>query len=162
MEVWLIIKDFPDYEISNEGRIRNLKTGRIMKTSLNTRGYENVCLRKNKTQYMKRVHRLVADTFYDGDHELYDVNHIDGDKTNNHIRNLEFCTRSENIIHAFNTGLRRPPRQVKIRVLETGEIYDSIRECARVLGINQSDICACFRGRQHSCGGYHFEKVNDV
>ena len=159
MELWLKIEEFPDYEISSNGRIRNIKTGRLLKTQRNTRGYMQVCLRNNKTQHNKRVHRLVADTFYDGHHKDLDVNHIDGNKLNNHISNLEFCTRSENINHAFQTGLKQPSRQIKIRVVETGETYDSIRECGRSLGCNQSDICKCLNGRQRTCNGYHFEKI---
>lgn len=159
MELWVPLKDIEEYEVSSEGRVRNKKTGRIMKTSTNSRGYEQVCLRKDKQQMTRRVHRLVADSFYDGDHDGYDVNHIDGNKSNNHIGNLEFCTRSENVNHAFRTGLKVPSRQQKVRVLETGIIYDSIRECARSIGCDQSIICQCLSGRQKSCNGYHFERV---
>lgn len=161
MELWVKIRDIPGYEVSSEGRIRNSKTGRIMKTSVNGRGYEQVCLRKNKIQINKRVHRLVADSFYDGDHNGLDVNHIDGNKNNNHISNLEFCTRKENIDHAFETGLKRPSRMIKIRVIETGEIFESIRACARSMNIDQSMICQCLVGKMRSVHGYHFEKVHD-
>lgn len=159
MEFWLTIKDFPDYEASNLGRIRNAKTGRIMRTNVNSSGYETVCLRKNKTQYTKRVHRLIADTFFDGNHDCLDINHIDGDKLNNHISNLEVCTRSENIRHAFEHGLKTPSRQIKVRVIETGKIYNSIRDCGRDLRCNQSDICKCLKGVHDHVQGYHFEKI---
>lgn len=159
MELWLKIGEFPNYEISSNGRVRNSKTSRILKTNVNERGYDCVCLHDKGRQYNKRVHRLVADTFYDGDHQGLDVNHRDGDKLNNHISNLEFCTRSENVQHAFNNGLKKPSRQIKIRIVETGEVFNSIRECGRALGCNQSDICKCLNGGQKTCAGYHFEKI---
>ena len=160
MELWVSVKENEDYEVSSNGRVRNVKTNRIMKTFTNSRGYEQVCLRKNKEQTTKKVHRLVADSFYDGDHEGYDVNHIDGNKSNNHISNLEFCTRKENINHAFQTGLKKPSRQKKVRVLETGAVYESIRECARSIGCDQSIICQCLSGKMRSANGYHFERVS--
>lgn len=159
MERWLPIKDFPCYNISNNGRVRNIKTGRILKTNINSHGYLIVCLRKNNKQYTKSIHRLIADAFYDGNHVGLDVNHIDGNKLNNHLSNLEFCTRQENIQHAFDNGLKKPSRTIKIRVVETGEIYDSIRECGRALNCNQSDICKCLSGKYETCKGYHFEKI---
>ena len=159
MERWRPVKDFSTYEVSDEGRVRNVKTGRVMKTSNSNYGYEQVCLRKNKQQHTKKVHRLVADAFYEGDHEGLDVNHIDGDKLNNNLSNLEFCTRKENINHAFRTGLKQPSRMKKVRVIETGIVYESIRECARQIGVDQSMICQCLTGRQKTTHGYSFERV---
>ena len=75
MEVWAEIKDISPYEVSNTGKVRNSKTGRIMKTHINKKGYESISLRKNKTYVTKRVHRLVADAFYDGNNDGLDVNH---------------------------------------------------------------------------------------
>lgn len=163
MEIWTNIKDVPGYEVSSEGRIRNSKTGRIMKTPVNSKGYKVIALRNNsmRNHYsQKSVHRLVADNFYDGDHTDLDVNHIDGNKLNNHISNLEFCTRSENVSHAFRLGLKQPSRQKKVRVIETGKVFNSIRECGRVIGCDQSMICQCLNGKMRSCNGYHFEKVD--
>ena len=159
MEVWAEIKDISPYEVSNTGKVRNSKTGRIMKTHINKKGYESISLRKNKTYVTKRVHRLVADAFYDGNNDGLDVNHEDGDKKNNNISNLTFCTRKENIDHAFRTGLKKPSRQIRVRVIETGEEYESIRECARQIGEDQSEICQCLNGKMRSCHGLHFEKV---
>lgn len=159
MEKWMPSKELPEYELSSEGRVRNAKTGRIMRTSVNTRGYEQVCLRKDNAQVTRRVHRLVADAFYDGEHKGLDVNHIDGNKLNNHITNLEFCTRRHNIKHAFDSGLKKPSRQIRVRVVETGEIFESIRECGRVLGCDQSMICQCLSGKMRACNGHHFETV---
>ena len=159
MEWWLQLKDFPDYDVSNEGRIRNRRSGRILKPQQNDRGYEQISIRKNNKYHNQRVHRLVADTFFDGDHEGYDVNHIDGNKRNNHISNLEFCTRQENIRHAFDTGLKKPSRQMRVRVKETGKIYESLRECERSTGCSETEISKYLKGKRTHVKGYHFEKV---
>lgn len=104
-EYWVDLKEDPRYEVSNLGNVRNKKTGRILKPNLNRPGgYQRVNIQGRH----KYVHRLVADSFFDGDHDKLDVNHIDGDKTNNALPNLEWCTRKENLRHAFINGLKYP------------------------------------------------------
>lgn len=104
-EFWLELKDNPNYEVSNLGHVRNKRTGKILKPQLNKEGgYQRVSI-NSRHRY---VHRLVADTFFDGEHDKLDVNHIDGNKRNNTLANLEWCTRKENINHAFINGLRYP------------------------------------------------------
>lgn len=159
MEHWIQNKESPDYEISNKGRVRNIKTGRVLKTNVNSRGYMQVCLRNNNTQITRKIHRLVADTFFDGDHQGLDVNHIDGDKLNNHISNLELCTRKENIDHAIRNGLKEIPTKVKVRVIETGKVYDSLSACSKDICGDRTQIRRCLNGKEKSCKGYHFELV---
>lgn len=110
MEIWLKIKnddgDDSRYEVSNEGRIRNTETGRYLKGRLNKK--ENGYYRVNVSGKDEYVHRLVAKAFYDCDQPNLEVNHIDGDKTNNHLSNLEWVTHKENIDHAFNVRPRAP------------------------------------------------------
>lgn len=110
-EIWkpVIYRDIkPDmYEVSNYGNFRNIKTGHIMSKCLSEKGYVMVDFRctNNKSKCIK-IHRIVAWMFVPGFDELHDeVNHKDGDKTNNHASNLEWTTRSENIRHGFRTGL---------------------------------------------------------
>lgn len=110
MEIWLKIKnddgDDSRYEVSNEGRVRNVKTGRVINGRLNKKneGYRRVNI-NGKDEY---VHRLVAKTFYDCDRPNLQVNHIDGNKTNNALSNLEWVTRKENTNRAFDPGARYP------------------------------------------------------
>lgn len=112
MEFWKEVRDHPNYEVSNLGNVRNKKTGRMLRANPNRPdGYHRVGI-DGKHQY---VHRLVADTFYDGDHSHLDVNHIDGNKSNNALPNLEWCTRKENIQHAFINGLKYPSRISVVR-----------------------------------------------
>lgn len=175
MELWLSIDDYPNYEVSSEGRVRNAKTGRILKPQPHNSGYLQVSLSKNNKEKSFKIHRLVADRFYDGDHDGLDVNHIDGDKTNNHISNLEFCTRSRNVRHAFDNGLSKSNltdkhRQVgtsrmkekyskAVRILETGDVYPSINECARQIGGSTPCIASCCRDETKTYRGMHFEFV---
>lgn len=104
MERYKQIDEFPGYEVSNLGNVRNRKTGRILKPRLNKKdGYGRVAL-NGKDRY---VHRLVAGTFMDGDHDGFEVNHIDGNKWNNNLANLEWCNRKDNLGHAVeNSDLR--------------------------------------------------------
>lgn len=163
MELWMDIKENPNYEVSSEGRIRNKKNGLILKPRPGSNKYLRVSIYDRTVQKVrdKAIHRLVADAFFDGDHDGLDVNHLDGDKTNNFIGNLEWCTRSDNLKHAYRTNLRPSPhnRCRAVRIIETGEVFNSVRDCARYLGCMHSNISLCLHNKQQSCYGYHFEFV---
>jgi len=96
------------FEISNIGRLKNIKTGKILKLNIIGKGYLGVVVslgsRKNKK--MIRVHRAVAESFIPNPESKEMVNHKDGNKINNCINNLEWVTNSENMKHAYNTGLK--------------------------------------------------------
>lgn len=159
MEYWRTIPSFPAYSASNYGRIRNDATGRILHTYFDsTRRYLTVTLHKDCKQVTQRVHRLIAEAFLGGPHPGLDVNHIDGDKTNNCIENLEWCTRAENARHAVSTGLRKGPRRKEVRIIETGEIFESVRACARYFGVDVTSISWAM-SRSGVYRGYHLEYV---
>lgn len=158
MEIWKPLRNFPSYNGSSEGRIMNIKTQRIMKMYINEKGYVQVCLRKNNRQYTVRVAQVIADTFL-GEHPGMDVTYKNGNRSDVSADNLEWCTRQEVIQRAFERGDRVPSRQIPIRVIETGEAYDSIRECARDIGCHQTDICKCISGKIKQVKGYHFERI---
>lgn len=104
-EVWKDIVGYPYYIVSNYGRVKN-KHGRILKPRLQNSGYYFYSLydgRGRNHQKQITVHRLVMITF-NGDSKL-DINHVDGNKFNNHISNLEYITHSDNLKHAFKTGI---------------------------------------------------------
>lgn len=180
-EIWTPVKFNENYEVSTYGRVRrsdNKKEKALIKSN---NGYYKVDLYKDGKRKDKGVHRIVMESFVEcDDPENKQVNHIDGDKTNNKITNLEWCTRSENMKHAFRTGLatsdhlRGKPGPMKgrknpnagsdgkpIRILETGQEFDSAVDCEKELGIRSRGICDVLKGRQHTCGGYHFEYIND-
>ena len=95
-EKWEILKEFPDYAISTFGRIKNLKTRRILKTYVTKRKYEYILLARNGKQHNLQVHRLVAQTFIPNPLNKPCVNHLDYNPSNNNVNNLEWVTHSEN------------------------------------------------------------------
>lgn len=101
------ISEFPGYFATPDGQIVSYKTGKrhvLIGGSCNS-GYRGVLLRKNGKTIRRNVHRLIAITFIDNPHNLPSVNHVDGNKKNNDVSNLQWCTASENMKHAFQTGL---------------------------------------------------------
>ena len=159
MERWLPINDFPKYEVSDKGNVRNAQTGKILHHGKNPKWYHIVSLYKNGGQYTKKVHRLVCSAFYGKPGNGFEINHKNGDKSDNSLSNLEWCTGSENIQHAYNSGLRKPPRMKKVKIVETGEVFESMSDCDRAIGGTVSGIYDCETGRQDIHRGYHFELV---
>lgn len=136
------------YEVSDYGRVKSLartdlrhnRKEKILKPVKCNTGYNSVSLSKNGKVEQINIHRLVALTFLDNSNNHPEVNHIDGIKINNELTNLEWCSYSHNIIHAYNTGLRVSPKgsnhhrskltesdviQIRIR-LDSGETQKSI------------------------------------
>lgn len=119
VEVWKDIKGYEGlYQISDVGRVKSLDQyikckknnkrlikGKILKTYINENGYEWVRLYNNTKRKIYRVHRLVAEAFIDNPENKPCVNHKDGNKENNKLDNLEWCTHSENMKHAFQNKL---------------------------------------------------------
>ena len=162
VEKWSGIKGCSKYSVSDQGRVMHNKSKRVLKPRPDSSGYLRVSLSYDDGHiYDKSVHRLVVDAFYDGDHTGLDVNHLDGRKYNNVVTNLEVCSRSDNLKHAYRTGLRESPhnRCVPIRIVETGEVFDSVRDCARHLGCSHGNISVCLAHRNKTCYGYHFEYI---
>ena len=125
-EIWKDIKDYEnEYQISNYGKIRSLRcwTGhiyitrnKILNPSKNTKGYLQVQLCKNGRRKQCLVHRIVAETFILKPNEEQNVvNHIDGNKLNNNVNNLEWCTQKQNIQHAIKNELFNPKKQGDLR-----------------------------------------------
>ena len=165
VEVWIPLKDFPLYEVNQYGEGRNRKTKHIKQPQKDAWGYHQVKLSQGKrnSAHSKTIHRLVADAFYDGDHSDLQVNHIDGNKTNNYIANLEFVTGSKNVKHAYDTGIRKPsggrgPIR-KIKIVETGQVFENMADCARFINGDSGNISRCIRDQTKSYKGYHYEVV---
>ena len=149
-EIYKPIKGY-DYEISNTGQVRNVKTGRILKQTINRFGYCQVGLCKNGVQKMFRVHRLVAQAFIPNPNNLPEVNHINECKTDNRIDNLEWCSSSYNANYGTRNERAAKARSKAVEQLdEFGNVlatYPSATEVERVLGFSQGNICnACQKG----------------
>lgn len=141
IEIWKPIRGWIRYyEVSNFGRVRSkdrhtdcasgarvFYKGRVLKTPLNNKGYPCGAFSKLDKYVTYRVHRLVAEAFVIKPRNKPHVNHIDGDPTNNHHTNLEWCTPGENQAHGYRIGLRPPGKGVlngnsKLTEVEVREI----------------------------------------
>jgi hypothetical protein len=157
-EVWKTIEEFPRYEVSNIGRVRQVQTKHV-RTPFNNGNYYQVDLYPGKQT--RQIHRLVAENFL-GKHPGMHVNHKNGNKLDNRLDNLEWCTPSENIQHAYDNNLRLPPKEKAVRIKETGEVFRSITKCAEAIGGDIQNVSACLNGKRDKCNGLHFEFVNDA
>lgn len=161
MEINEIWKEIPGYEgyfeVSNLGNFRSkdriikykkngtrLYPGKNLKTELMQDGYSRIVLMKDAIKKRYMCHRLVAETFIENPNNLAQVNHKDGDRSNNRVENLEWCTQSENEIHAVNVlGKTMKGKTIPKKVLcvETNTVYDSMNKTIKWLQNN-----ACIEG----------------
>ncbi|WP_407391604.1 HNH endonuclease [Carnobacterium jeotgali] len=149
VETWKEIQGFEAYLVSDMGNVFSKASNKEISKHVVNRGYYRVNLWKNGKGKTAYVHRLVLQTFGEG-YEKETVNHIDGNKLNNHINNLEWSTYSENNKHAIDTGLngskqRRNKKgsiQVEQRDLNGNliETYPSFRQAERETGVTATEI----------------------
>ena len=157
-ELWKEWPQDPRIKVSNKGNVVSCKRGapHPLKVCYTNNGYQMVSAGSGSSTNKQYVHRLVAETWIDNPHHHRDVNHINGDKNDNRAENLEWASHSENLRHAYRTGLRKA-KGTPIRIVETGEVFESVHECARRIGGIATNISACLAGRHSTCRGYHFE-----
>lgn len=164
-EIWRDICGYEGlYQVSNCGRVKRFhKTTppRILKPGLNTWGYLKVSLSRNNENETQNIHRLVAQAFIPNPDGKPQVNHKDGDKTNNCVDNLEWCTHEENNRHAIATGLRSVGENVACAKL-TNEQARFIREnpdkllqrqLAELFGVDQTLISQIQLGKKYRNAG---------
>jgi hypothetical protein len=123
-EVWKPIEGtYGKYEVSNLGRVMSKmqRNPRIMPQTIQRSGYHYVMLHVNNKPTCRRVHRLVAQAFLPNPNNMKEVNHKDGNKDNNRADNLEWCTRSHNVKHSFDMGLKQPHRWTAEERQQIGE-----------------------------------------
>lgn len=131
-----------------------------------------VTLFKNGKEECKSVHRIVAETFLENKYDNFVINHIDGNKINNRVENLEWCSQAYNIRNAFETGLNKPKtkgehhlsRKVKQYDVYNNYIktWDCIKDIQQELGFKSSNISACCRSEMKSAYGYKWKYVEYI
>ena len=159
-ELWREWPQDPRVKVSNKGNVVSYKRGSRypLKVWHNKRGYQQV----GASGRPQLVHRMVAETWLDNPNHYEQVNHINGNKDDNRVENLEWVTRSENMRHAYRTGLKKPAggrKPTPVRIVETGEVFESMSECAGRIGCYPQNVWACLTGRVSTCRGYHLEYV---
>lgn len=165
MSEWRQIEDLP-YSVNTDGCVRNDRTGYILKPVIVSGGYMEVRLWQDNKVYNRLVHRLVASAFLSNLDDKKEVNHKDGDKSNNKLNNLEWVTRSENQWHRYNILNHRGhnPSTVdaysacmkKVICIETGEIYKSITSAAKTYGGTQSSLSKHLLGYSKTFANLHW------
>ena len=173
------------YEVSDDGQVRSIDRiqrrsdgctyrmrGRILKQTINKgrgtdsdrQGYCVVNLRKPGSASVRPVHILVALAFIPNPTNLPTVNHIDGDKLNNCVTNLEWASYSDNNIHALQNNLRKPRGNPIAQYSKDGELiatFISSLEAERLTGVTHMNISQCLHNRTQSAGGFVWRKILD-
>jgi len=193
-EIWRDIKEYEGfYQVSNLGQVRSLyrcvncglkhnniviRKSKILKGHPNWNNYLQVHLSKYNKSKMLSIHRLVAQTFIQNPDNLPQVNHKDGNKLNNCVDNLEWCTAKENINHSWKKGLSKPYHHSKGKLTNYSKslckkveqydlygnllnIYNSISEASRKTNCLVSEICACCKGKQKTSHNFIWKYADE-
>ena len=150
---WKPIKGYPHLLVSRDGKVWTTTYNRELGQFLTNRGYKVVKLCKDKTIRSIGVHRLVAEAFIPNPDNLPCVDHIDGNKLNNKVENLQWISYSDNTRKACIGKDRRPKPVICI---ETGKVYKNIKEANKDLHIPEAVLSAVVRGEYPSYHGLHF------
>ena len=154
-----------DYSVSTEGEVRKDTTNYILSQS-SQQDYKFVGLIINGKQKRMRVHRMVALAFIDNPDNKPYVNHINGNRSDNNVENLEWVTPSENTQHAVDTGLFKSGRaRAVVQYNLNGEqmaTFESASEAARQTGGSQSKITMCCRRQRDSANDYQWRYYDDI
>lgn len=154
------IKGYENYSVDVDGQIYNTKTGRALKPSVGANGYCRVNLRKDGKSKTVYVHRIVAEAFIKNPYGYTEVNHIDENKTNNAVDNLQWVEHKVNINHATcqqRKGETNTARNGKpILCVETNIVYPSATIIERELGYSKGNIWQVCNGKIQTAYGFHW------
>lgn len=159
--MWKISDLYPNYEVSDQGEVRNAKTKRLLSLNKRIRGYVYVHLHQDGKSKVVTVHRLVASAFIPNPNNLETVNHINYIKDDNRVENLEWMSYSEN--SGNKNPDKNPDKRIAGKQIEqldlNGNIlaeFDNISQAAKELQINRGNINQVCLGKLKTAGGYIF------
>lgn len=184
IEEWKAIKGYEDYYISNLGRIKSINSynnkDREEKTLIptdNGNGYKLIRLCKKGKKQNKYIHRLVAEAFIPNPLNYKEVNHIDNNKANNNVNNLEWCTRSYNVKYSYRKGKHIPTKNMLGRKGANHPIskpimqydlngnlireYESANLASQITGICYGSIKKCRNRKVKTAGGFIWRYSNE-
>lgn len=143
------------YYATSDGNIIGVRKGSKLTPAIDYGGYHKVCIKINGKITTIKVHRLIALTFIPNPENKRTVNHINGIKSDNRVENLEWATDSENIKHAFRTGLKCSPPSIegwkkKVIDINTGVIYSSVKEAALKNGLKPAALSSRLLGKYNN------------
>ena len=162
VETFVKIEGFENYEVSNLGKVRNIKSGIMLKPWITKDGYLRHCLYKHNKRKNLLLHRIIATAFIDNPGKKPQVNHIDENKLNNDLSNLEWCTERENAIHGTRTKRVAEKLSKKVIQLDLNDNvlneFESMGQAERETGVPRSNISHCCNGKRKSAGGYKWRR----
>lgn len=144
------------YAVTSCGRVWSYKSKRFLKAFPIQVGYLMVCLCDNKKKENKYVHRLVAEAYIPNPNNYATVDHIDGNKLNNCVNNLQWMSIIDNLIKSCP---EKAP--IRVRCVETNEEFRSIADCTRKTGLDYRNLSNHLRGLLGSVSGLHFEIIEE-
>ncbi len=148
------VKGFNQYVVSKQGDVYRLPVSRPMVPGTFTNGYKYIRLTKNGKRTNALLHRIIANAFIKNPMKKAFINHINGIKSDNQIENLEWCSRSENMIHCINV-LKKSNRKTVLNI-KTGVIYKSIKSAAKEIGMNTNTLQCQLMGRNKNTTNYAY------
>lgn len=147
------MKDIKGYEglyaITSCGKVWSYRNEKFLVPSYN-RGYQKVCLCKNGDQKTFPIHKLVAEAYIPNPNNYETIDHIDGNKDHNYVGNLQWMTSEDNV---------RKAKSLKVKCIETNQVFDSMTTAAKEMGLQKSGISRVCLGKQKTTGGYHWEMI---
>lgn len=176
-EIWKPVKNYEKYyEVSNLGRIKSLARNvfwknrggniisrqdseKIISPDILQTGYVRVRLRVCGNVKAYAVHRLVAEHFIDNPYGKPCVNHKDGNRINNKVDNLEWCTYSENNLHEWRVLNKRSYNAKKIRCVDSGYVFNSVSDAAKYIKVCKQTLFNAMYKNNGVCKGFIFEFI---
>lgn len=176
-EIWKDAKGFKGlYMVSNYGRIKAINFGnhyksQLIKQRIGVKGVYYVDLSKNNKKYSRPIHRIIAETFISNPHNKPQVIHINGDKSNNTVKNLKWVNNSQNQQNVIKLGLRHIPQGKEVHNhrsvyqldmnLNIIDSWDTITEASKRFDIPTTNISKVCKGQRNKAGGYIWMYMNE-